>query len=299
MSKFVIQYASNLFVHNNQNLKQSKYLLKTGICSNLALLGNIGNPQVSKTKDFILWCSDNWKNVYYVPGPTELVHATSLTELRDGFPNFPKNVHILDQSEKLISPKISLIGCPLWSGWANEIQKVSQWSEEEKFFMANRTPNHIRHWHNEDVEFIAQKLRDNDIFFPKSRNTILLTHNLFDAYMMTPGLEGHDGRNILIHDGRIRDLITLNLKGILCGAGGGSHQGRHGTAKSYVNCAFRGPNMVPNPMYRRDAIASFDVDEFWTGPYYQFIRNYSMKNLSKYLPKPDIVGLHYANPNMQ
>ena len=251
MSKFLIQYASNLFVHQNHTLKQSQYLLKTSVCPNLALLGNIGNPRSQKTKDFIRWCSDNWEQVYCVPGPTELMHEDRLNGL---FTHFPKNVHILDQSEKLVNQDLLLIGCPLWSGWADEIEMLRDWSEDERYFMANRVPNHIRHWHEEDVEFIAEKLRYNEAVFGDSRKVVLLTHNLYDARMMSLGREGHENRNLYLSDGKIRHLTTLNLKGVLCGAGGGTHTGYYGNAMAVVNGAFHGPNMVPNPQYRNDAV---------------------------------------------
>jgi hypothetical protein len=295
MSKFMIQYASNFFVHQNATLKQSKHLLKTGICPNLALLGNIGNPRSQKTKDFVRWCSDNWDQVYCVPGPLELMDNSRLNGL---FANFPKNVHILDQSEKLVRPNLSLIGCPLWSGWADMIREFRDWSEEEQYFMANRTPNHINHWHTEDVEFIAQTLRNNEIAHSGKRKTILLTHNLFDLRMLSKDLCGDEGRNIFLHDGNIREFMTPDLRGVLCGAGGGTYSGVRRYTKVAVNGAFRGPSMVPNPSYRPDAIATFSDDD-WPGVYAQYLRKVSAVNLSKYLPKPNIVGFQYANSVLQ
>jgi hypothetical protein len=297
MSKFAIQYASNFFVHQNATLKQSKYLLKTGICPNLALLGNIGNPRSQKTKDFIRWCSDNWDHVYCVPGPLELMDDHRLNGL---FVNFPKNVHILDQSEKLVHPNLVLLGCPLWSGWADMIAEFRDWSEEERYFMANRTPNHIRHWHTEDLELIVQNLRENETLYAGKRKTILLTHNLFDLRMLSKDLRGDEGRNIFLHDGNIREFKTPDLRGVLCGAGGGTYSGLRGYTQVAVNGAFRGPSMVPNLKYRPDAIASFDFnDDEWPTPYAQYLRKVSGVNLSKYLPKPSIVGFNNANSVLQ
>jgi hypothetical protein len=290
MSKFAIQYASNFFVHQNSTLKQSKNLLKTGICPNLALLGNIGNPRSRKTKDFIRWCSDNWDNVYCVPGPLELMDNDRLNGL---FVNFPKNVHVLDQTKKLVGPNLVLLGCPLWSGWADKIAEKSDWSEEERYFMANRTPNHIHHWHTEDLELIVQTLRDNEVMYSRQK-TVLLTHNLFDWQMLSKDLRGDEGRNMFLHDGNIREFKTPDLLGVLCGAGGGTYSGLRGYTKVGVNSAFRGPSMIPNPRYRSDAIATFSDDD-WPGVYAEQLRKMSRDKLSKYLPKPSIVGLNYAN----
>jgi len=65
-----IQYASNLAVHA-KTLKESKKLLDP-IAPQLALLGDIGQADCSKTMDFIKWCSDTYEWVYWVPGYTEL-----------------------------------------------------------------------------------------------------------------------------------------------------------------------------------------------------------------------------------
>lgn len=297
MNKFLIQYASNLFVHQNQTLKQSQNRLKTGICTNLALLGNIGNPRSQKTKDFVRWCSDNWDQVYCVPGPVELLDSERLNGL---FPNFPNNVHILDQSEKLVNENLMLLGCPLWSGWADKIESIREWNQEERNQMANRSPGNIRYWHEDDVEYIAEKIRYNEAVFGDTRKLLLLTHNLFDARMISLGMEGHENRNIYLSDGKIGDLLSLSLKGILCGAGGGTHTGYYGNAMAVVNCAFRGPNMVPNPLYRTDAIASFRTDDYYgNGALAQYVRNQTLRNLSKYLPKPQLVSINHANTILQ
>lgn len=293
MHEYLIQYTSNLFVHQNHTLAQSKYLLKTGICPNLALLGNIGSPHSQKTKDFIHWCSKNWNNVYYVPGPTEYIDSE-----KPDIVFSHENVHILDQSEKLIHPKLALVGSPLWTGWSDTIAKIPSWNEEERYFMAHRTPKQLQSWHTEDVGFIAQKLHTNDA---QNRNVILLTHTVYDLTMLRSGNQSY--RNIYLHDGRIRDLRTLQLIGVLSGAGGGSYNGTYGGHMSAaVNCAFQGPNMVPNSQYKRDAIARFRLDDHWygSGKKVEYVRTMSLVNLSKYLPQTDIGALTcHANTVLQ
>jgi len=169
-----IQYASNLFVHKNESWKHAQAKLKVGTANHLALLGNIGLPNNPKTKDFLRWCSDNWKSVYCVPGAIELQEKDRL----NGMYTLPSNIHLLDQTEVEVNDHFHLVGAPMWSAWANHIENISQWNEAEKFLMANKTPTQIRHWHEEDIEFLADRLRYHSASFGRLRKLILLTHHV-------------------------------------------------------------------------------------------------------------------------
>jgi hypothetical protein len=281
-----IQYASNLFVHKNESWKQAQYTLKVGAAENLALLGNIGTPQNQKTKDFLRWCSDNWKSVYCVPGPIELQDKDRL----NGLHTLPSNVHLLDQNEVEVSDGFHIIGVPIWSAYAKEIGQISSWNEREQYLMANKSPGQIRYWHEEDVEFLAERLRYHSASFGALRKLILLTHHLPSSYFLkSPTNE----RDVYLFDGNIAHLFTNNTAGCLSGAGGFSTSGFLGSSKTFcgVNAAFTGPDMVPNPLYRREMIASFDSSippSFECKP--------AVVNWSAYLPKPEL-GIATSNAN--
>lgn len=281
-----IQYASNLFVHKNESLKQGQSALKVGAAENLALLGNIGHPQNQKTKDFLRWCSDNWKAVYCVPGPVELQDKDRL----NGLHTLPSNVHLLDQTELELSDGFHLIGVPIWSAYAKEIGQISSWSEKEQYLMANKSPGQIRYWHEEDIEFLAGRLRYHSISFGSLRKLILLTHHLPSSELVK---NSSRGRDVYLYDGNIAHLFTKNTVGCLSGAGGAGATGILGPGKTFcgVNPAFSGPDMVPNPLYRRDMTATFDSSvppEFETTP--------TVVNWSVYLPKPEL-GIATSNAN--
>jgi hypothetical protein len=259
MRRFHIQYASNLFVHQNASWKHAQKLLAVRKAPNLALLGNIGNTHSEKTKDFIRWCADNWDHVYCVPGPCELREDDHLFGL---FKKVPKNVTILDHTAHQRHDNLLVLGCPLWSGHANEMSRTT-WSEIEKYFLAYKPPRTIQNWHEDDVEFLHDRIKNNESSYGPSQKMLILTHHVPNRNFL-PSMPGDSTRQIMLHDANIYDLFSPNVVGCLSGAGGGSVTGFHGRYKAFcgVNAAFLGPNMVPNKSYRPDMTASFDLDVF-------------------------------------
>jgi hypothetical protein len=64
-----IQYTSNLFLGNSR-LRSFKPILKPN-APILALLGNIGDAQCPKTKDFFQWAETKYQRIYWIPGALE------------------------------------------------------------------------------------------------------------------------------------------------------------------------------------------------------------------------------------
>ena len=287
MSKLVIQYASNLFVHKNQSWKQAKGLLQTGVAPHLALLGNIGIPQNPKTKDFLRWCSDNWSTVFCVPGIVELQEKENLYNL---FSNIPNNIYLVDQTEIALPNNFYILGAPLWSNYAQQISGVTNWSEEEKYMMANKLPGHIRYWHEEDIEFFVERLRCHQSVYGNLDKLIIMTHHL-PHWKMISNLSC--ARQVFLYDGSISHLFTESVVGCLSGAGGGSVTGHLGEYKTFcgVNAAFLGPSMIPNPQYRPDMTMSFKLND----PYTPDGKRAFVK-WADFLPKPEL-GIATSNAN--
>lgn len=294
-----IQYASNFFVHQNYTWKQGMKHLIPKKAENLALLGNIGNPNSQKTKDFVRWCSDNWKTVYYVPGPLELQDRTTLL----GFQNYiSKNVHVLDNVEKQIGEFI-LLGTPLWSAYGEQLGSLSSLSSHDAYFMANKTSKQITNYHEEDLEWIHERFKYANIFRRyNSKCIILMTHWLPSKVLLTN--KRNTERDIFLHVGNLEDHLNGNVLACLSGAGGTTatkYIGNSYNPHVYcgVNAAFLGPNMVPNRNYDPEKVAEFpfpNIPPFdpkagaiqQTGKF--------VENVSKYLPRPFVVN---AYPNLQ
>ena len=278
-----IQYASNLFVSKCNSWKQAQKLLKVGASKHLALLGNIGQPNSSKTKDFIRWCSDNWENVYCVPGPLELRQANSLYGL---FSKIPVNVHLLDQQVLEVNSHFTLAGCPLWSAHAKVLKKQTKWNESERALMAFKDPKEIEFFHNEDLEFLSQAIVNLETHAPY-KNMIFLTHHLPSQELISSNSFMDISRQIILYDGAIERFFEFQkLAGCLSGANSNSVTGFLGPHRTYcgVNPAFKNDNLVPNPSYRPDAVAYFQHKK----PPTKSQNNPSnfLASLKMYLPQP-------------
>jgi hypothetical protein len=94
--------------------------LKCNIAPYLILAGDIGDPNSEIFKEFIKWCHQNWKNIFYVAGNHEYFgyYKEEAEEKLASALNF-KNVYWLKaNSETLIdipNSNYSICGCTLWS----------------------------------------------------------------------------------------------------------------------------------------------------------------------------------------
>ncbi len=290
-----IQIASNFFVHQNYTWKQGMKLLTPGKADNLALLGNIGNPNSPKTKDFVRWCSENWKQVYCVPGALELQHRDNLYKL---YPNIPSNIHILDNTE-VINNNFTILGSPLWSRYGKKLGELGSLSERDRYFMAHKTPVQIQHYHEEDLEYINERLRYLGNSLLNRKRVILLTHWLPTKKLLAEQLQFD--RNIYLHVGDVNYILNDTIAGCISGAGGATQEsfiGNHYNpiVPCYVNSAFRGPDMVPNPRYNRQMIVEFSDQDPSAIDFRNNQTDLFIANVLKYLPKPRVVN---AYPNLQ
>jgi hypothetical protein len=213
------------------------------------------------------------------------------------FKKIPKNISILDHVEKQANQNLILLGAPLWSGYGSEMKKITEWSESERFFMANRSPREIQYWHEEDVEFLVERIRYSKGNYGPLQKIILLTHNVPTRHFLPSSVESE--RSIMLFDGNIGHLFTDNVIGCLSGAGGGSVTGNAGISRAFcgVNAAFTGPSMVPNRQYRPDMTASFDIDPY--PPLPDPVPEQSMRHrLSRLFPMPQL-AVGDANPVLQ
>ena len=250
-SVYRIQYASNLFVHQAQTIEHSKRFLEPRHAPNLALLGNIGFPANTKTKGFIEWCCKHWLNVYWVPGPTELQHDHQIKSFQTEYDSL-KNLTILDHTEeKLTYLPLSIIGVPLWVPWGESYSPSV--NEKERFFLANKSWETVANWHNEDVEYLHTKLTSSNAKY------LLLTHHLPSTHLLA---NGPARNNDLLFCGDKRLFKYSNLIGCLSGAGNNTAYGFFGPYQTFcaVNAAFSCPDMVPNPKYRPDVVATFNLE---------------------------------------
>lgn len=66
---FRLQYASHLCLPTMKH--STKQFTLPVAAPNLALLGNIGSPECSQTRDFFQWADEHYKQIFWIPGGLE------------------------------------------------------------------------------------------------------------------------------------------------------------------------------------------------------------------------------------
>jgi hypothetical protein len=152
---------------------------------NLALLGNVCSLDTVESrkiyKNFLDYCSSNYKEVYIVPGVWEMSsykpesYHTSINNLYNLKKQY-KNINILNNSHVNIpNTDITIIGSTLW---VRHPYMKHQCMAEYNYIWMNRHSglgqlmgDDIVNWHYEDLDFIKNMKNS-------SHKVIMLTHHL-------------------------------------------------------------------------------------------------------------------------
>lgn len=216
--KYTLQYASNLFL-NLQKKKDFQNILKPS-SESLALLGNIGSLQdetsISMYKEFLTYTSYNWKQTYIIPGPYELSSVKQknfgqcleeLYKLNESY----DNVKVLNNAHVIIpNTDIQLIGSTLWC--RNPYMKHQCMFEYSHIWLqrhqglANIMGEDIVHWHQEDLEYIKNMLKNN-------YRSIILTHHLPHTTL------NNDITRVRMDSSNLDDMLRKPIEIWLSGAG--------------------------------------------------------------------------------
>ena len=264
MSPFRIQFVGNLFVDLSHD-HFSKYVRKNH-SPYLALLGNIGNPFVPRTFQFLEYCSSRWDHVFWIAGPHELRHpgqnyiTATFRDNMDAMEKITKgtNVHVLTQNGTHLDG-VQIVGASLWT-------PVSNHRVEDKYTQPELTTIQkfdkpisqidIAEWNKEDISFISSKLT-NDI------PTVVLTHHLPHPSLFSPSLSIKAHKRMGFDTTNVSHLLGEPCKLWLSGASGGSAIGVFGTnTVAVVNSMYefpKHPSADPNPFYSPELYAELNV----------------------------------------
>jgi len=186
---------------------------------NLAICGDIGNPKNKNVEMFLNQMSDQFKNVFIVPGNHDyncspIYNKKKVNEykpyLYDVCSKF-NNIVLLDNGIYELSDTILLAGTTLWSN---------------PFLTSSRYNNHVDK-HLTDIEWLKQI-----IFRNKNKNIIVLTH-----YVPTFKLieQKFHNRNSDFFATDLEYMIKPPIIGWLCGH-------THSSLECYVNGIYCGVN---------------------------------------------------------
>ena len=176
---FRLQYASDL--HLEINLIKDFTKIVKPIAPFLALVGDIGHISTPSYKPFFDYVSNEFEQVYYVPGNHEYYSPPknnksdqfqTLYQLNHQMKNLCdsyKNIHYLYRnSVKLNEFNVGIIGSPLWTPY---------FSSKQIFVGPNihLHPEYANHLHQLDITYIDDRCRK---FKNTNTKTIILTHFL-------------------------------------------------------------------------------------------------------------------------
>lgn len=203
---YKLQYASNFFLNLHKFRDFKKMLVPSS--ENLALLGNVCSLDTNDTrktyKQFLDYCSKNFKNVYIVPGVWEMCskepqdYNTCIHQLYS-LKKLYKNVNVLNNSSVDVpNTDIHLIGSTLWT---REPYIKHQCMYEYNFMWLKRHSGlgqvmgqDMVNWHLEDVDYLKDSFKNGGRF-------IVLTH--------------HQPHPILINDMGRRPVESTNLQKLM------------------------------------------------------------------------------------
>lgn len=132
-----IQYISDLHLEHHKNNNVFSKINKLPDCENICVLGDIGYPHSQIYQDFMMYCSNNWKNVFWIMGNHCFYHKPKtdikvMSEIEEYVKQIcPKNVYFMNNTVLYLNKDtnevstinnvikcnqlIKIIGSTLWS----------------------------------------------------------------------------------------------------------------------------------------------------------------------------------------
>lgn len=237
--------------------------LQPGRARNLALLGDIGNPEFESYSFFLRWCAKRYERVFVVPGNHEgygRAWEQSLVLIRNACSHAGSNVHMCDRSTFDL-PTVRILATQLWSHVDEDLSTECQRGCSDYALITtedpttgeirNITPADTSSWHAEDLAWLKQQLLE------ESRVPIvLLTHHAPSMACLEPGTHPTEPFAQL----SCSELDNLFVDPIVCWAYGRTHfplDCRAGTLRLVTNPAGYPRSQFPTPFgrpYRPDLI---------------------------------------------
>ncbi len=228
ISPYRIQYVGNLFV--DRLFDHYSKLAVFHQAHAIALLGNIGHPSSPRTADFLSYCVQHWKSVYWVPGPYELsthfygaviargktyhYHLDLMRELC-----LKKGVHLVHQNI-YYENNLRILGSTLWAPChqGRVADKYAQIEFQSIYKTPSEpiTPVNVAEWNNEDVNWITRELNNS------KEPTLVLTHHLPHPSLLSTNASVQTLQRVGLEVNMLTSLFTPHVRLWLAGSSGSS-----------------------------------------------------------------------------
>ena len=183
-----IQYISDLHLEHHKNNNVFSRIKKLPDCENICVLGDIGYPESQIYQDFMSYCSNNWKNVFWIMGNHENYHKPKtdikiMSEIEEYVKQIcPKNVYFMNNNSVYLNKdtnKVSITNNV--AGDSNSFIKIigsTLWSDIDDYTAQHLNDYHKIYTHNIDNDFgfkMFRKLKPEitRVLFESSRKFIL------------------------------------------------------------------------------------------------------------------------------
>ena len=216
-----LQYCSDIhlefleqFPVRDVNISDFNNIITPGQAPYLVLAGDIGQPHFASFRSFFEWCSQNWKDVFYVTGnheyysnnilntPMDLIDDEIGRQLSD-----LKNVHWLclgcpggNMSYDIPDTDISIVGTTLWTDIDdNIVNDARMFMMDYKLIMSphpHPTKGYIpiQPYEISILHMIQKQNLFNEIkeLSSKGRRIVVVTHHMPSYRLIAPRFEGSE-----------------------------------------------------------------------------------------------------------
>ncbi len=200
-----IQYISDIHLefHDKQNKGaiQPEMFVKP-VAPYLALVGDIGIPELASYRTFLHWCSQRWKQVFLVAGNHEFYNVRcpfktdmeSKKEIIQTICEGLANVHFLDcSSVYLPEENLRILGCTFWSDIPDGIkEKAMLYMNDSKQILHQKdiplSPWLFSELHDREKQWLNQEIHKCEL---TNERCLVLTHYLPSYSLIHEKYQGH------------------------------------------------------------------------------------------------------------
>jgi hypothetical protein len=199
-----IQYISDIHLEFHDKLNKGTIhpdLFVKPVAPYLALVGDIGIPDLPSYSVFLNWCSQRWSHVFLVAGNHEFYNVrcpvkTPMETKREtirSICNALSNVHFLDcSSYYLANYNLRVLGCTLWSDSACVAEKAITYMNDSRQINHLKdvpfTPWRMSELHAKEKQWLNQEIHKCEL---TNERCLVLTHYLPSYSLIHEKYQGH------------------------------------------------------------------------------------------------------------
>lgn len=174
-----LQYVSDLHLE----LRDDIYKLEK-VSSNLALLGDVGNPFKKNYREFVNYASYNWDNVFLIAGNHEYYSGRTVGETEDKISEITgkySNICYLNNSSYRLG-EYDILGTTLWHNTTEESSNIRIENIRNEYIWKDKRMNYsaIQEIYNNSRRWLVKNI------YKDNRKKIVLTHYLPSYKLIHP-----------------------------------------------------------------------------------------------------------------